>query len=166
MNRWCRDGMTASNYCQWHPNHFGSSKMICNKQYKDPLTAVTVISVTILSHYPCLYRGFLCVWCHKWPHTGRGWCSKLHSLLLVSFVYPDESNDQCLFWRTMIGQNSSHDLNILPCSFQLHCLHQVVLCFRKTRIFFNRNTNFLYNRTDFFSKHKLSPVQLTWLHPV
>ena len=31
---------------------------------------------------------------------------------------------------------------------------------------FNRNTNFLCNRTSFFSKHKLSPVPLTWLHPV
>ena len=29
---------------------------------------------------------------------------------------------------------------------------------------FNRNTNFLCNRTIFFSKHKLSPVPLTWLH--
>ena len=27
------------------------------------------------------------------------------------------------------------------------------------------STNFLCNRIDFFSEHKLLPVQLTWLHP-
>ena len=30
----------------------------------------------------------------------------------------------------------------------------------------NKETHFLYNRTDFFMEHKLSPVQLTWLHLV
>ena len=27
-------------------------------------------------------------------------------------------------------------------------------------------TGFLFNRIDFLLDHKLSPVQLTWLHPV
>ena len=32
---------------------------------------------------------------------------------------------------TLIGLNSSHDLSNLPCSFQLNCLHQVVLFIKK-----------------------------------
>ena len=32
---------------------------------------------------------------------------------------------------TLIGLNKSHDLSNLPCSFQLYCLHQVVLFIKK-----------------------------------
>ena len=33
-------------------------------------------------------------------------------------------------------------------------------------LIFNKETQFLYNRTDFFMEHKLLPVQVTWLHLV
>ena len=51
----------------------------------------------------------------------------------VLFI-PIESHDHCL--NDLIGLIRSHDLIHLPCSFQLHCLHQVVL-FKKKRIFFD-----------------------------
>ena len=66
-----------------------------------------------------------------WPHTGRRCCAKLHSLLLVSFVYPVESYDQLLLCLSMIGLNRSYDLINMPCSFQLNCLHQMVLFLKK-----------------------------------
>ena len=50
---------------------------------------------------------------------------------MVSFVYPVESHDHCLFWMNLIGLNRSHDLSNLPCSFQLNCPHQVVLFIKK-----------------------------------
>ena len=66
-----------------------------------------------------------------WPHLGTRWCGKLHSFLLVSFIYPSGSHDQCLFWLILIGLNRLHVLNNLACHFQLNCLHQVVLFIKK-----------------------------------
>ena len=36
-------------------------KAVNNKQYKDPLTAVPFVSMTVLPNFPGLYREFLCV---------------------------------------------------------------------------------------------------------
>ena len=49
--------------------------------------------------------------------TGRKYCAKLHSFLLVSCVYPVESHDQLLFRKTMIGQCRSYDLIQVPLQF-------------------------------------------------
>ena len=56
-------------------------------------------------------------------------------------IYLCGSHDQCLFLLTLIGPFWSYDQNNLPCSFQLNCLHQVVLFVKKkkkkkTRLFF------------------------------
>ena len=37
-----------------------------------------------------------------WSHPGRRQHVKMHSLLLVSFVYPGESYDHCVFWMTWL----------------------------------------------------------------
>ena len=89
-----------------------------------------------------------------WPHLGRRWCAKLHSFLLVSFIYPSGSCDQCLLRLTLIGSIRSHDLNNLPCSFQLNCLHRVVLFIKKQedsliRVF---EINFIGSQCPIFHK--------------
>ena len=65
-----------------------------------------------------------------WPHQGRRSCAELYCFLLVSFHFPSESHDHCLFWLTDWSA-WSHDQNNLPCSFQLDCLHQVILFIKK-----------------------------------
>ena len=47
-----------------------------------------------------------------------------------------------------------------------HVFSGKLLLIFKYKYCVNIATRFLYNRTDFFLEHKLSPVQLTWLLPV
>ena len=70
----------------------------------------------------------------------------------------------------LVEEVCTHLLEMLDsgtiCPSQSVWCNTVVLVQKKDGGLFNRNTNFLCNRTIFFSKHKLSPVPLTWLHPV
>ena len=59
--------------------------------------------------------------------TGRKCCAKLHSFPWVSVIYPVESHDFLLFERLWLVNAGHMTWFKCHCSFQLECLHQVVL---------------------------------------
>ena len=74
---------------------------------RDPLTAVSMASMTVLPICPCLYRGFLWVWCHYGIIQGeRGVQICTTSYQSVSFAQMSHMT-LLLFWLTVIGQQSS-----------------------------------------------------------
>ena len=108
-------------------NLWSFSCMKHDKNNNGPLTAVPSVSLTVILNCPSFYRWALYVWCHIMTSSSEKIMCKIASVLLVSFYFPSGSHEHCLFSLTLIGQDWSHDQNNLPCSFQLNCLHQVVL---------------------------------------
>ena len=87
------------------------------KQWRDPLTAVLSVSMTVPPNCPCLYRVSMSMMSFDDFITGRKCCAKLHCFLLVSCVYPVKSHEWLLFWETLIGQCRSYDLIQVPLQF-------------------------------------------------
>ena len=84
-------------------------------------------SMTVLPICPCLYRGFLWVWCHYDVIQGeRNVQNCTTSYWSVSFTQMSHMT-LLLFWLTVIGQEGHMTKFKSHCSFQLKCPHQVVL---------------------------------------
>ena len=58
------------------------------------------------------------------------------------------------------------ECHVQPDVLQVHLPGSACLPHHTEHLLVNKETQFLYNRTDLFMEHKLSPVQLTWLHLV
>ena len=72
-------------------------------KYKGPLTGpLTAVPTVVLPNCPWFIDNIYVYDVILWSHPGRKWCAKLHSLLLVSFIYPVKSHDHCLFWMTLV----------------------------------------------------------------
>ena len=84
-------------------------------------------SMTVLPICPCLYRGFLWVWCHYDIIQGeRNVQNCTTSYWSVSFTQMSHMT-LLLFWLTVIGQEGHMTKFKSHCSLQLKCPHQVVL---------------------------------------
>ena len=84
-------------------------------------------SVTVLPICPCLYRGFLWVWCHYDIIQGeRNVQNCTTSYWSVSFTQMSHMT-LLLFWLTVIGQEGHMTKFKSHCSFHLKCPHHVVL---------------------------------------
>ena len=116
----CRNpSLEASGRCPqllWCAVH----QILCSHNFLNntngPLTAVPMVSMTVLPICPFLYRVFLWVWCHCVRSFKEKELYRIAQLPIGQFFYPAESHD-LLFWLTVIGQERSHDLIQKPLQF-------------------------------------------------
>ena len=95
---------------------------------RNPLTAVPMVSLTVLPNCPCLYRWFLWVWCHCMTSFREKVLCKIAQLPIGQFLFTLVSHMTCCYFAWLWLVNLGH-MTLLKChcSFQLNCLHQVVL---------------------------------------
>ena len=93
---------------------------------KGPLIVVPMVSLTFLPNCPCFYRWFLWVWCHcMTAYRAKVFCKIQYLSTLLNHM------TGCYFawlWLVHISHMTSFNCH---CSFQLNCLHQVVLIYWK-----------------------------------
>ena len=89
--------------------------------------------MTVLPNFPCLYREFLCILCHFMISFRERVVYKIAQPPIGQFCLCCWVTWPLFILNDVIGLIRSHDLIQMPCSFQLHCLYQMVLFQRKDK---------------------------------
>ena len=127
-------------WCRWHHQQYHcipwveTIKMRCNNT-RNPLTAVLIVSITVLPNLPCLYREFLCVWCHFMISYRERAAYKIAQPPFGQFCLPCWVRCQLFILNDLIGPNEVTWPNSFAMQFSTSLSSSGGIIFKKKRVF-------------------------------
>ena len=112
-----------------------------NNNTRNPLTAVPIVSITVLPNLPCLYREFLCVWCHFMISYRERAVYKIAQPLIGQFCLPCWVTWQLFILNDLIGPNEVTwpKSFVMQFSTSFSSSGGIIFFKKKTRVFLYKN---------------------------